>query len=246
MKYTGLFFLIIASIIMPPVVAHAQGNLKVVVYGDGLTSGQQLQSNESYAVKLGYKLRAIGYTNVDVVNMSVPAQTTSSAVDDLPEVLAQRPDIVVVQLGNNEMLRNINTDVIYKNLGNIIGTLQQKGIYVVLIGIKAPESLGYAYVKQLELVYRRLVDFYRIAFYPHALEGISGNPDLTLADGYYPNGKAMDFMVENTYLMVDAGLRWKWSVLKDQGGLQDESREKIALPPPMPTNVEPVPQGRNH
>jgi len=242
MKSTYKILLLAALLFVHGPAAYAMGNLKVVVYGDSIISGEQLQDNENYAAKLGYKLREMGYTNVDVINMSTGAQTTSSAAEGIMDLLSKRPDVVVLQLGNNEMLRGVNTDIIYKNLINIIGKLQQNGIYVVLLGVKAPDSIGYAYAKQMEEVFSRVVTFYRISFYPNIMENISGNPDLTLADGYYPNSKAIDYMVEATYLMVDEGLRWKWKVLSEQQGGVDETKEKMALPPPMPSNVEPPPQ----
>lgn len=234
-------YLLLFSIVLwlTPPNAHAQGNLKIVVYGDSLTSGQQLQDNETYAAKLGYKLKDVGYTNVDVFNMSRADQTTGMAAEKVGEVVAKHPDVVVVQLGNNEVLRGVNTDVIYKNMVNVLGKIQQSGAYIVLIGVKAPENAPATYARQLDDMFTRLVNFYRVAYYPNALEGISGNADMTLADGYYPNSKAVDYMVENTLLMVDAGLRWRWSLLNDQQDLNNTGN--VAMPPPMPSNVEPMP-----
>ncbi len=220
--------------------AYAQNNLKVVVFGDSLTSGYQLQANESYANKLYYKLKEVGYTNVEVVNMSVPGQTTNSGVGAVREVLAKRPDIVIVQLGMNDALRGVSTDLIYKNLIDIIGELQRHRVYVILMGAKAPESMGHTYVRHLDAVFERLVGFYRVPFYPNVMEGIGNNPSLTLADGFRPNGKGIHFMVESTYLLVDAALRWKWKDLAADSGYVSADGE--ALPLAMPPTAEPPAQ----
>jgi hypothetical protein len=110
-------------------------------------------------------------------------------------------------------------------------------VYVVMLGVKAPHSMEPAYVRQLESVFERVAFFYRVPLYPNILEGVSEDPDLNQADGYHPNGKGVDYIIENTYLMVDAGLRWKWSKLAEQSGFQEETKD--ALPPAMPPTAEP-------
>lgn len=235
-QYFEKFFLSTLFALLVCSGAHAQGNMRIVVFGDSLTSGYQLHENESYPNKLDYKLKEIGYKNVDVINMSVTGQTTSRAAQMTKSVIAKRPDVVVLQLGANDMLRGVNTDLIYNNLINIIGRLQQKKIYTILLGIKAPENTDYSYSRQLQAVYERIVNFYRIPFYPNILDGIVGNPDLNLADGYHPNGKGIDVMVNNSYIMVDKGLRHKWNKLNEQSHYQEPTE---ALPPAMPLSVDP-------
>ena len=227
------FFLFAALSVCVCASSHAQDKMRIVVYGDGITAGSQVRLGEAYYSRLYHKLKDIGYDNVDVFNMSVDGQSTSRSVEMLDEVLAKQPDIVVVQLGSSDMLRGVNTDLIYRNLTDIISKLQQHRVYVILIGVKAPEGMGYTYGRQIEAVFERLVTFFRVPFYRDALEGIVGNPDLTLADGFHPNGKGIDLIVERTYLTVDAMLRARWRMLNDQRGYQPPTDE--ALPPAMPS-----------
>jgi acyl-CoA thioesterase-1 len=229
-----LFFLLLAGL---PVVASAQSAFRIVVFGDSLTSGYQLPEAEAYPAKLAGRLRDIGYQNVEVLNMSSSGRTSSVAVQEIESVLSKRPDIVIVQLGHNDALRGVNPDVVYKNLIDIIGKLQQNRVYVILFGVKAPEAMNSVYIRQLEAVYQRLVDFYRVAFLPDALAGIAGNASLNLADGVHPNGKGIDVMIDNSYLLVDGALRARWQHINDQRGYQPEVKE--ALPPPMPSLVVP-------
>jgi acyl-CoA thioesterase-1 len=225
--YASLFAIAIAG------AAQAE-TMRVIVYGDGLIAGDQLHAEEAYAAKLGRKIRDIGYTNVELVNMSSGDLTTTSAAEQINAVLSQHPDVVVVALGSNDALRGTSTDVIYNNLMDIIGKLQQEKIYVVVLGVKATPGLGPDYGKRLDEVYSRLSAFYRMAFYPNLQEGITGNAELSMADGYYPNGKGIDLLVENTFRMVDAGLRWRYEVLE-----QERQYEQSVTPPsqvmPNPT-----------
>ncbi|MCE2927990.1 MAG: GDSL-type esterase/lipase family protein [Rickettsiales bacterium] len=236
MKKTFAALLVLLSFSCPHA-AVAQDGMKVIVFGDSLTSGYQLQENDAYPSKLYYKLREIGYENVDVINMSEAGRTTGMALSLVDNVSAQRPDIVIVQLGSSDTNRGVSPDVIYNNLVDIIGKLQQRGIYTILFGIESPEGNGPTYVRQLRAGFERIANFYRIPLYPDTLLGIRGNQELTLADGFHPNGKGIDIMLDNSYLIVDAGLRWKWDRINEQRGFQPEIKE--ALPPAMPPTAEP-------
>ena len=69
-------------------------------------------------------------------------------------------------------------------------------------------------------------------------------PELNQADGYHPNGKGVDVMVEGMYPLVDAALRYKISVLQqDQwqrqvNGMNGGDEPKIVFP----TGDAPLPQ----
>jgi acyl-CoA thioesterase-1 len=217
-----------------------QGVMRVVVFGDSLTSGYQLPEEDSFSHKLNRKLQEVGYTNVEVLNMSADGESSTEAAERLNTVLVKRPDIVIVELGSNDAIRGINTDLVYTNLVNIIGKLLQQRVYVILVGVKTPASKDVTYSRQFYAVYERLADFYRLPFYPNALEGIWGNPDLNLADGYHPNGKGVDVMVEGMYRLVDTGLRWKWEALSSQSQyLYDTSPKGVGAPAPV--TAEPLP-----
>jgi acyl-CoA thioesterase I len=194
----------------------AEERIRIVVYGDSLTSGYQLRPEQAFAGRLDRKLREVGFDNIEVINMSVFGETTTGGVERFSTLLSKRPDIVVVQLGANDVQRGITTNLIYSNLVTIVSKLQENRIYTVLVGVKAPESMGYSYSKQIEAVYNRIASFYKIPFYPAALEGVEGDPKLTLADGYHPNSKGVEVMVEGMYRLIDAGLRWKMEAQRYQ------------------------------
>ena len=219
--------------------AHAAGIIRVVVYGDSLTSGYQLTEEDSYASKLRKKLQEVGYTNVEVVNMSVAGESTSGGLERLSSLLLKQPDIVVLQLGGNDVIRGVSPNLIYHNLIHIIGRLKENNVYVVLIGMKAPPNMGSEYVQQVESIYQRMANFYNLAFYPSALEGIFGYPELNLADGIHPNSKGIDVMVENTYRLVDAGLRWKWEVLQYQEEYRRRWEQDTSENLPAPVTPQP-------
>ncbi|MGE0753853.1 MAG: arylesterase [Alphaproteobacteria bacterium] len=209
-------FLIGALISLISLPASAMDMINVVVYGDSLTSGYKLPSEDSYADQMGKKLRDLGYVNVKTINMSVPGETSSGGLERVSSLILQEPDVVVLELGANDILRGTSVHTINRNLANIITKLREKDVYIVLIGMYAPPNLGAGYSGQIKAMYANLATYYKLAFYPFALDGIFGNPDMNLADGYHPNGKGIGLMVDKTLHMVDAGVRWKYEVLRQR------------------------------
>lgn len=211
--------------------AAADDKMRVVVFGDSLTSGHMLRPEQAFPARLGRKLEEIGFQKVEVINMSVSGETSSGGLDRLNNVLIQKPDVVVLEIGANDVKNGVSPTLIYSNLANMLGTLLHKGIYVILVGMKAPPNMEMEYAQQVDDIYKKLVDFYRVPFYPFALEGVYGNPELNLADGYHPNAQGVDVMVENMYRLVDAGLRWRWQVRQQK--LEEE--QQLQQQPEAPT-----------
>lgn len=196
--------------------AFALDTINVVVYGDSLTSGYKLSEEASYAAQMEKKLRDMGYVNVKMTNMSRAGETSAGGLQRISSLMLADPDVVVLQLGANDLLRSVNPNVVHANLSHIISALKEKNAYVVLIGMKAPPNFGAQYRAYVDKIYSDLASKYQLAFYPFALEGIYGNPELNLADGYHPNSKGIEHMVKNTLHLVDAGVRWKYQTMLQQ------------------------------
>ncbi len=218
--------------------ALADDLMRIVVFGDSLTSGYRLRPEEGFPGKLKQKLLAIGHKNIDVVNMSIPGNTTFDAKDRVYTVMNARPDIVIVAFGMNDVLRGVKPAHIYNYLGATISGLmanRERPVYVILVGIKAPDTVDTTYANALEKNYAALADHYKIPIYPDLLAGIAGHRELNLADEFHPNAKGTDVMVENLYRYVDAGIRWKWQINEEinyQKQLQEYERTKKSSPQP--------------
>lgn len=202
----------------------ADETIRIVVFGDSLTAGYQLQPEQAFPAKLDRKLREIGFSNIEVINMSMVDETSTGAVDRLPDVIKLKPDIVIVELGVNDTAKGIGIDLIYRNIGHIVNRLKEKNIYTILMGVRAPEGMGSEYSRRFDTGLYSLARYYNISFYPDALAGISGKQEMTLADELHPSAKGVDVMVEGMYRMVDAAVRWKWEAKRyEQQFKQDPS-----------------------
>jgi len=206
---SSIFLLMSAS-------AHADAQINVVVFGDSLTSGYQLQPAEAFPVKLQAKLEEIGFKDVAVINFSRSEDTSADGVERLHDLMLKRPDVVVLAYGLNDTMRGIDPAIIYKNIAFMAGQLRQERVYTVLMGVRGPANLGAEYNRSLSAYFNSIANYYKLPFYPDALEGVAEKPKYTVADGYRPNAQGVDIMVEGMYRLVDAGVRWKIEVLNYQ------------------------------
>lgn len=196
----------IAAEIFQPLAIPAPQSLLVIIYGDELTSGKYLREDQSLAAQLEKKLRKVGF-QVNVESMGAPELTTANALEKLNTILGKAPDLVILQLGETDIKRSLSPRDIRANLNNIIDKLKKNGIYVVLMGTKAPKYRGESYVQDIDKTFDRLKN--SAALYPYTLEGIIGNEEMTLGDNYHPNAHGIEVIVNGIYPLVDAGLRWK-------------------------------------
>lgn len=102
-------------------------NAKVVALGDSLTFGYGADKSQSYPAILAQK------TGWNVINMGVNGDTTQNVLERLDQVIDKNPKLVLLGIGGNDVLRRVNPADTRRNLTQIIKTLQDKHIAVVLI-----------------------------------------------------------------------------------------------------------------
>ena len=186
--------------------ANAQsGAVKIAVLGDSLAAGYGVKSEQAFPVRLEAALKAQGRT-VAVLNQGVSGDTTAGGLDRLDWMLADKPDIVLVELGGNDALRGIAPDVTEKNLAAIIEKLQAAHVTVWLAGMMAPRNLGSDYVTAFDGLYKRLADTYKVPLYPFILDGVAQDSALNQADGLHPNPKGAEIVADKLLPFVTKNL----------------------------------------
>ncbi|MEZ5691047.1 MAG: hypothetical protein R3D71_05220 [Rickettsiales bacterium] len=184
------------------------GALKVVIYGDELTVGNYVRPENSFAVQLERKLRTVGF-NVNVEAVGENKVTLLTALQEIDGIMGKAPDVIILQIGQTDIERNYNINEYKYNMLNLIKQIKKKGIYVILIGVNAKPSAyrSELYVKLLKKLMKFISESTPV--YPYMLKGIEGNERFTLGDNYHPNAYGIKYLVDNIYVMVDAGLRWR-------------------------------------
>ena len=189
--------------------AQAPKEKLVLALGDSLTAGYQLKPGESFPAQLEASLRAQGVA-VKVHNAGVSGDTTAQAKARLPWVLnslKQKPDLAIVALGANDMLRGQPPAQAKANLAAILSELQKRKIPVILSGMLAAPNLGPAYGKEFNAIYPALAKAHGATLQPFFTQGVTGNPKLLLADGMHPNKQGVALMVKNIQPLVTRQLK---------------------------------------
>jgi acyl-CoA thioesterase I len=191
--------------------AHAQTGqtgaepVKLAILGDSLAAGYGLAPAQAFPARLQAALKDKG-RNVSVINHGVSGDTTAGGLERIDWMMADKPDIVLVELGGNDMLRALDPAATERNLDAIIDKLKQTGVTVWLVGMLAPRNFGPEYVKQFDGLYKRLADKHGVPLYPFFLDGVAQDPALNQPDGIHPNAKGVDVIVERILPFVTKNL----------------------------------------
>ena len=179
----------------------------ILAFGDSLVAGYGLPVAEGFAAQLEARLRAT-YPAARVVNAGVSGDTTADALRRLPKVLSRldrRPDLAIVQLGPNDVLRQLPTSATRANLEAILIDLRHCGVPALLTTVSPPAFLQHraaGYVGIHEGVAKRL-GAATVSFFP---PGVLGHQDMVLPDRVHPNGKAINAVVEAMLPAVEKAL----------------------------------------
>jgi acyl-CoA thioesterase I len=178
---------VLLLVLLPVLQAHAQSTpIKIAVLGDSLAAGYGVKPAESFPARLEAGLKAQG-RNVTVLNHGVSGDTTAGGLDRIDWMLADKPDVVLVELGGNDALRGTDPAVTEKNLSAIVEKLKAAGVTVWLAGMMAPRNLGREYVTAFDGLYKRISDKYQVPLYPFILDGLAQDSTFMQADGIHPN-----------------------------------------------------------
>lgn len=173
----------------------------IVAVGDSLTAGFGVAEEQSFPALLEKKLQADGH-QYRVINAGVSAETSSGTLSRLEWILTLQPDIVILETGANDGLRGIDPQVAENNIREILKTLKERDVGVLLAGMKMVLNLGPIYVDKFNAIYPRLAEESGAVFMPFFLEGVAMQSALNQADGVHPNAAGHQKIAENIYPYV--------------------------------------------
>lgn len=195
MKSLRLVFALLALALFS---ASAQAADKLVLaFGDSLTAGYRLPPGQGFAPQLEAALRRSGVA-ARVHNAGVSGDTTAQGKARLAWVLASlkaKPDLVIVELGANDMLRGLDPARAEANLDAILGELRRRDIPILLAGMVAAPNLGKDYARRFDPIYARLAAKHKAGLYPFFLQGVVGDRSLHIGDAIHPNERGVSVIV---------------------------------------------------
>jgi acyl-CoA thioesterase-1 len=172
----------------------------IIVLGDSLSAGYRLPRDDAFPEQLEAHFKTNNH-NIVVKNAGVSGDTTADGLARLGWVLPQDPketvDLVILELGGNDVLRGLEPKMTKENLHQIILELKAKNIPVLLAGMLSPPNMGREYEAEFNQIYPDLAKLHAIPLYPFFLEGVADKPDLLLPDGLHPTREGIAIMVKN-------------------------------------------------
>ena len=180
----------------------------ILAFGDSLFAGYGIGEQNSYPALLEDKLRAEGI-NARVVNAGISGETSGAGAQRLAFTLdaqKSKPDLVILELGGNDMLRGIQPNRTRANFEKMLVELRQRDIPVLLMGMRAPPNYGPEYQTQFDGLYGELASEYDAELIPFWLEAIYEDPSLFQSDRIHPTVEGIEALVADTADEVAAAL----------------------------------------
>ncbi len=189
------FLVVVAAAVLAVCLPAQAAPRQIVGFGDSLMAGYGLNPGESFPEKLESALRAKGH-DVVIANACVSGDTTSGGLARLDWSVPDGTQIVILELGANDMLRGIAPELTGKNLDAMITRLKARNITVLLAGMRAAPNLGPDYVAAFDAIYPALAERYGLTLYPFFLDGVATDRSVLQEDGMHPSAAGVDRMVE--------------------------------------------------
>ena len=157
----------------------------VVILGDSLSEGVDIKTEETFVAVLSKRL------GVEIVNLGKKGITTGESLPRIDkEVLPLKPALVIIELGGNDALQDVEPDVTQKNLQSMIDKVHATKTPVLLLGVR-----GGVFNDKFENMFEDLASSNDIAYVSDILAGILKNPGLKV-DTIHPNAKGHEVLAD--------------------------------------------------
>lgn len=171
--------------------------VRILAFGNSLFAGYNVGEEESYPAVLEAALRRRGI-DAAVSNAGVSGDTTQAGLQRLAFVLdneSETPDLAIVELGGNDLLRGIAPAETRRNLAAILAQLEERGIPVLLMGMRAPPNLGADFVAEFDAIYPELAAETGAVLVPFFMEPMVEQPELIQPDRIHPTAAGIEALV---------------------------------------------------
>ena len=195
-----------ADVAVPTEVAGPERH--IFAFGDSLFAGYGIGLENSYPADLERALRERGI-NARVTNAAVSGETSAAGAKRLAFALDNqpvKPDLVLLELGGNDMLRGLSPAETRANFESMLAELKGRNIPVVLMGMRSPPNYGPEYQQAFDALYPELAKQYGATLIPFWLETIYQDPSLFQDDRIHPTNEGIDKLVAATVEEVEAAI----------------------------------------
>jgi acyl-CoA thioesterase-1 len=180
--FLTLVALLLAAACSQPKQAALPAGTKVLALGDSLTAPHGVTPEQAWPALLGQRSGWI------VINAGVSGDTSAAALQRLPALLDEHnPQLVLVTLGGNDMLRRLPQGQTIANLGQMLTLVKARGAKAALLATPKPSIAG-AVFNNLSAAdfYKQIAKEHQVPLIEDALPEVLSNTDLK-ADQLHPN-----------------------------------------------------------
>ena len=198
-EYGGLraFVYLVLGLMFGAAAPASAEEVHILAFGDSLTAGYGLPRGQGFAPQLEDALRRNGVP-ARVTDAGVSGNTVGQGRARLKwtlDGLKRKPDLAIVALGGNDMLRGLPTAQTRADMDAIMAEFKRREIPVLVAGMLAPPNLGLNYMREYNAIFPDLARKYDATLYPFFLAGVAGNSALNLPDRVHPNFQGIKRMV---------------------------------------------------
>lgn len=178
-------------------------SLTVVFFGDSLTEGYGLANPraEAYPALIADRIAEAGIP-ARVINAGNSGETTAGGLRRVDWILGRtRPDVFVLALGGNDMLRGFPVTETESNLSAILEKVREAApdARLVLAGMEALANLGEDYRQSFRAVYPEVAERFDATLIPFLLDGVGGVARLNQPDGVHPTAEGQQVVADTVW-----------------------------------------------
>jgi acyl-CoA thioesterase-1 len=226
MKKTVFYFLFILGLVIGcsligcdnGTISDNQG-ITLVCFGDSLTAGYGAiipgidDKSKSYPAYLQNKI------NIPVVNAGISGNTTSQSLSRVDtDVLSKRPQIVIIELGANDLFQGISIVTTKNNLQNIINKVNNGNrkiylakFYTDRVAREMANNIGITnydtqtlLINQYNNMFNTLASSNNVVLIDDIWNGIWG---IHMSDSIHPNATGYEIMANNYFNVLRSYLQ---------------------------------------
>lgn len=166
----------------------------ILAFGDSLTYGTGAAAELSYPAVLEQ------LSGRRVINAGVPGEETTAGLERLAATLDEhQPQLLLLCLGGNDMLRKRDVATIMRNLEEMVAISRAQGVPVVLLGVPRPAIFGL----ESAPLYYELAERLQLPLEAEAIPDVLGDNDLK-SDPIHPNAAGYRQIAEGIYRKLRA------------------------------------------